>query len=107
MIVVADNDAVLSQGMNTRLLSRAFDFDVETEADVYDSDFKLERSGHTKDSNRYLNVIRCRKGGHFAFLKHDNIVNQATLKLIQSVQKPQLMEVMEEIPFRRQSVSDP
>lgn len=67
-------------------MTRAFDFDVDTEADIYDADFQLERAGQSKEHNRHVQVIRCRRGGHFAFLKHDSVVNPAVIRLIQSVQ---------------------
>jgi hypothetical protein len=85
VIVISDNDAVVSKEINQRLMSRAFDFDVDTEADIYDPDFNLEKSGQAQDKNRYLKVIRTRRGGHFAFLKHDSVVNASVVRLIQSV----------------------
>ena len=86
VIVISDNDAVLSKGVNKRLMSRAFDFDVDSEADIYDKDFKLKLRGQPQDKNRYLKVIRTRRGGHFAFLKHDSVVNAAVIRLIESLQ---------------------
>jgi hypothetical protein len=82
VIVMADNDGVIPKSMNRRLIQKCFDFDTETEADVYDKENRLLTRGQVRKGNEYLQVIRCQSGGHFAFIRNDKAVNQSILRLV-------------------------
>ncbi|KAI1304183.1 hypothetical protein HDE_01853 [Halotydeus destructor] len=79
LVVMSDNDSVMSRKMNENVL-RTLSVN-DNDVTVYDNDGQLELLGQNVGAVR---VVRTRKGGHFSFLKYPDLINPVTINLIDS-----------------------
>lgn len=88
LMVIADNDAVMTKTMNANLVS-ACGSSIE-DSYLYDKDGKLERVALFDER---FKLLRSRGGGHFSFLKYPSIINQAVADHLDKVLKKSNLKV--------------
>ena len=93
LVMMSDNDGVMGRKLNANLI-RTLGLDYEDDAMLFNDQCQMMVNRPRVRNN--TTFIRLRRGGHFSFIKHANVINPQIVELLQKAMKMNVESVREQ-----------